>query len=124
MHKQIPLLDASLDQLVKPLKENCDILALSVKQRVDDMFDAVPDDDMLHIFGSSDHFLILCTYQSESDIAYESRYPSQLANHLGKYDAERDRQCKPYRNCDSCLPQKNYLSCLYYKHPTITAKGR
>lgn len=87
MNKQVPFLDTPLDQLKEPLEEDCNILALAVKQRIYDMFDAVSNDDMLHIFRSSNYFLILRTYQFESDIAYESRCPSQLAHLPSIYDA-------------------------------------
>lgn len=115
MNKQVPFLDTPLDQLKEPLEEDCNILALAVKQRIYDMFDAVSNDDMLHIFRSSNYFLILRTYQFESDIAYESRCPSQPAHLPSKYDVEQQGPCILYRSYDSCPPQKNYLSCLYYK---------
>ena len=115
MHKQVPFLDIPLYQLIKPLEEDGYILTLSIQQRIHNMFDAVSNDDMLHIFCSSNYFLILPTYQFVSDISCESRYPLQLEHPRGKCYAETPRQCIPCRNCDSYPPQKNYLSSLYYK---------
>lgn len=58
MHKQISFFDIPLNQLIKPLEEDRYILALSIQQRIYNMFDPVSNDDMLHIFCSSNYFLI------------------------------------------------------------------
>ena len=49
MHQQVPLFDACLDQRIKSVEKDGDVLVLPVEKGVDDVVDAATDDDVLHV---------------------------------------------------------------------------